>query len=156
MGDCAIIIFHSEQQLDVSPAVYLHAHGGCVLATLEMALSVMKTTDAGYSCARFIGCCSQTIPPNNSLGVQNIPGTASDVGQRNTPEHYQRLMEEAQKFDWGGRGTFLVDVDRWQVRHAGSCSCDYGDIEDGFGLQEFTELKSIEGIVQLPADKAGT
>jgi hypothetical protein len=90
------------------------------------------------------------------LGVLNIPGTASDVRQRDTPEHYQRLMEEAQKFDWGGRGIFLVDLDRWQVSHAGSCSGEYGDIGDGFGMQEFTDLKSVEGTVQLPANKAGT
>lgn len=155
MGDCAIVIFHSRKRRTVSPGVYLHMHAGVVVALLETALPDMRTNDAEYSCARFIGHCHELIPPNTGLGVSNLPGTASDVAARRTPEHYRRLMSEAQQFDWGGRGIFLVDVDRWRVRHAGSRDCPYGDIGDGFGLQE-TDLKSVRGVVQLPAEEAGT
>jgi hypothetical protein len=55
----------------------------------------------------------------------------------------------------GDRGIFLVDVDRWQVTHAGSTTCAYGDLGDGFGMQEGTALRSVKGTVQLPAAKAG-
>jgi len=156
MGDCAIVIFHSEQQSEVSPAVYLHLHGGLVLRILEMALPSMKTGDAGYSCARFIGCCHEGIPPNTGLGVLNVPGVAMNVAERQSPESFKQVMAEARKFDWGGRGIFLVDVDHWRVTHAGSCDCDYGDIGDGFGMQEEIELESVAGVVQLPSDAAGT
>lgn len=156
MSDCAIVIFHSRQQREVSPAVYLHMHGGCVLAFLEISLSSMRTGDAGYSCARFVGVCHEAITPNTGLGLHNLPGTATDVAARRTTEHFDRLLSVARKFDWGGRGIFLVDVDKWQVEHEGSLDCPYGDVEDGFGLQDHTELTLVEGVVQLPAEKAGT
>ena len=155
MGDCAIVIFHGKRQNEVSPAVYLHSHAGCVLRLLEIAMPRMRTGDPGYACARFVGCCHDAIPTPAGLGLFNLPGTASSVKERGTVEHYERLMQEARRFDWGGRGIFLVNVDRWQVEHEGSRLCEFGDIGDGFSLQEFTELASVQGIVQLPAHEAG-
>jgi hypothetical protein len=157
MGDCAIVIFHSRARCEVSPAVYLHWHGGCVLALLETALPHMRTQDAGYSCARFVGVCHQAIPPNTGLGVQNLPAVACGVDQRRTAGAYERVLDEAKKFDWGDRGVFLVDVDAWRVGHAGSCTTAYGDTgDDGFGMQEQTELRAMDGVVQLPAESAGS
>src|SRR3954454_2091969 len=119
MGDCAVVIFHSRKRRDVSLGVYLHMHAGVVLYLLEKALPDMRTGDAEYSCARFIGHCHGFIPPNTGLGVSSLPGVASDPAAPRTPEHYRMLMAEARRFDSGGRGVFLVDVDRWRVRHAG-------------------------------------
>jgi hypothetical protein len=156
MGDRAIVIFHSPKDHSVSPAVYLHSHAGLLLNLLEGALPRMRTGDAGYSCARFIGICHDEIPGNASLGVYNVPGTAADAAERHKPAEYDRLMAAARRIDYGDRGVFLVDVDRWRVEHAGTAMCAYGDMGDGFGRQEGTTLNSPHGVVQLPAAKAGT
>lgn len=155
MGDCAVVIFHSTEDHSVSPAVYLHRHGGLVLNFLEAALPKMRTGDAGYSCARFIGLCDKAIPGNASLGVLNVPGVAANVADRHNPDAHDKLMAEARKLDFGDRGIFLVDVDHWRVTHAGSATSAYGDLGDGFGMQEGTALRSAKGIVQLPAANAG-
>lgn len=154
MGDRAIVIFHSPTDHSVSPAVYLHSHAGLLLNFLENALPRMRTGDPAYSCARFIGICHDEIPGNASLGVYNVPGTAADAAERHKPAEYDRLMAAARRIDFGDRGVFLVDVDRWRVEHAaGTGTCASGD---GFGQQEGTTLYSFHGIVQLPAAKAGT
>ena len=155
MGDCAIVIFHSKKQNDVSPAVYLHSHGGCVLVLLETAMPQMRS-EPSYACARFIGRCHEVIPGMLGLGVENLPGVAEDVASRRTPEHYERMLANAKEFDYGGRGIFLVDVDEWRVEHFGSTETDYGDTGDGFDMQEETELESVNGVVQLPAPARGT
>ena len=154
MGDCAVVIFHCTKDHAVSPAVYLHLHGGLVLNFLEAALPKMRTGDAGYSCARFIGICDKAIPGNASLGVINVPGVASNVSKRDRPDAYTKLMAEARKLDFGDRGIFLVEVDHWQITHAGSTTCAYGDLGDGFAMQEGTSLRSANGVLQLPAEKA--
>lgn len=155
MSDCAIVIFHSTEDHLVSPAVYLHQHGGLVLNLLEAALPKMRTGDTGYSCARFIGICDKAIPGNASLGVLNVPGVAANPSDRDSPEAHDKLMAEARKLDFGDRGIFLVDVDHWRVTHAGSTASAYGDLGDGFAMQEGTSLRSVKGVVQLPAAKAG-
>jgi hypothetical protein len=152
MSDCATVIFHSQVQKQISPAVYLHWHGGCVLVLLETAMERMRTSDAGYSCARFIGRCHEVIPDNTSLGVYNLPGDQTDISSSKSSDAYNNLLLQAEKFHFGGRGTYLVDVDEWRVRHTGSTMTAYGDTGDGFGMQEQTDLRSVDGIVQLPID----
>ena len=151
MGDCAIIIFHSKKQSEVSPAVYLHSHGGCVLVLLETALEHMRSSDPAYCCARFIGRCHEVIPGKTGMGVMNLPGVADEVKLRHKPAEYERMMVAAKEFDYGGRGIFLVDVDGWRIEHFGSTETDYGDTGDGFDMQEETELQSVNGVVQLSA-----
>lgn len=153
MGDCAVVIFHDPPTGMVSPAVYLHHHGGCVLALLETGLPLMRTGDAGYSCARFIGHCHTNIPGITGLGVYNLPAMPK-VGNE-SPADYTRTLAAAREFNFGQRGIYLVDVSRWRVEHAGSTVGQYGDYGDGFDQQESTTLKSIGGIVELPAHLAG-
>jgi hypothetical protein len=147
MGDCAVIVFHSPRSQSVSPAVYLHHHGACILALLETALPTLRTGDASYSCARFVGHCHQHIPGVTGLGVDNLPA-------RRTPDPtapaYPHLLDAARNFDHGQRGVFLVDVDAWTVTHAGSTTGDHGDYGDGFDGQEQTSLLSLHGTVTLP------
>jgi hypothetical protein len=155
MSDCATVVFFSRIQRTVSPAVYLHHHGGCVLNFLESALPVMRSGDPEYSCARFTGFCHGAIPPNVSLGVFNLYPMPSISADDRSDAGFEQMMEKAKASNRGGRGIFLVDVDRWTVKHAGSLECPYGDIGEGFDLQEATELRPVNGTVRLPADKAG-
>jgi hypothetical protein len=147
MGDCAIIVFHSPKSQAVSPAVYLHHHGSCVVALVATALPTLRSGDASYSCARFIGHCHQHIPGVTGLGVYNIRPTNFSGGANNS---YAQLLEAARTFDYGERGIFFVDVDAWTITHAGRSSGAYGDYGDGFDGQEQTELHSSHGTVTLP------
>src|SRR5687768_9705152 len=119
MGDQARIIFHSTSRLIVSPMVYLHLHGGLALSLIDAALPRMRTKDAGYSCARFIGTCHEGMPGNTGLGVDNVPdvGAAADESPKDA---YRRRMDYLKGVAWEVRGLFIVDVDRWRIRHADS------------------------------------
>lgn len=154
MGDCARIVFHSPSEFYISPVVYLHSLGGLVLYILKESLPRLRTGDVSYSCARFIGECHVGMSGNTGLGVLNLQ--TPDAGNDDSEEAiYHQRMKFVQDFPWEERGLFLVNVDTWQVTHAGSCMNAYGDTGDGFGMQEQTELESVNGILQLPRERAG-
>ena len=154
MGDCARIVFHRASELYISPIVYLHSLGGLVLYILEESLPRLRTGDVSYSCARFIGECHVGMSGNTGLGVLNLGEPAAEEGESKEAV-YHRRMKFLQGIPWEDRGLFLVNVDNWQVTHAGSCINSYGDAGDGFGMQEQTELESVNGVVQLPRERAG-
>lgn len=153
MGDQARVVFYSPSRLAISPIVYLHLHGGFALSLIEAALPRMRTKDAAYSCARFIGTCHEGISGNTGLGIFNLPDAGAKAGE-SPRDAYRRQLDDLKGVEWEVRGMFLVDVDHWRVRHAGSRTNAYGDTGDGFGMQEDTALKAVRGVVQLPADLA--
>ena len=154
MGDCARIVFHCPSESLVSPIVYLHSLGGLVLYILEESLPRLRTGDVSYSCARFIGECHVGMSGNTGLGIFNLEEPAAEKGESKEAGYHRRL-KSIESFPWEERGLFLVNVDNWQVTHAGSCTNSYGDAGDGFGMQEQTELESVNGVVQLPRERAG-
>lgn len=100
MGDRAVVIFHDDGG-EMSPCAYLHSHGSRVEALLRSALPRMRTGDASYSCARFIGECAMNIGGNLGLGVFNSPETIAEVREK--------------EFSHGDAGVFLVSVVSWSV-----------------------------------------
>lgn len=155
MGDRAFVIFHSKKQYDISPVVYLHNFGGLAMALIEDALPRMRTEHVSYSCARFVGVCHDALEGNLGLGVDNLMLPPPEPKPENARHWYEALLEKVNAADWVDRGLFLVDVDTWQVTHAGSTMNQYGDTGDGFGMQEQFDIPSRDGMVQLPAEKAG-
>src|ERR1051325_9872386 len=155
MGDRGFVIFHSRKYCDISPVVYLHNFGGLVMALLEQALPRMRTENVSYSCARFVGICHEALDGNRELGVDNLMLPPPEPKPENPRHWYETLLQQVNEADWRDRGLFLVDVDSWQVTHAGSTKNQYGDTGDGFGMQEQFDIPSIDGMVQLPADRAG-
>lgn len=98
MGDRAIVVFHDDAA-NYSPAIYLHWHGGYVLAWVRATNTLMegRPNDVDYTAARFVGIAHTAIPGNLSLGIHNLPG-----GKKT--EKYWRLLSP------GDRGVFLVNV----------------------------------------------
>ena len=72
MSDPINVVFHSPATCDISPMVYLHWGGGIVVDYLEAALPRLRTGNAAYACARFIGYCHDQLDGINSLGVNNL------------------------------------------------------------------------------------
>jgi hypothetical protein len=107
MGDRAVVVFVGGGQ--VSPAVYLHAHGGLVPELLVAAVPRMRKGDVDYAAARFIGECHERIPGALSLGCSNI--TAEQLAHEN--------------FSPGDAGVFLVNVFTGDVRQWGGYRPEY-------------------------------
>ena len=98
MGERALIVFKDGN--GYSPSVYLHWNGYEVGAMLTNAAQGLRSGDAGYACARFVGYCHEQIPGGLSLGLINTPEGGRPVSH-------------------GDAGVFIVDVNTGEVETYG-------------------------------------
>ena len=112
MGDRALVLF--KDKASVSPTVYLHWNGHMVGRLLAAAAPRMRSGEADYACARFIGTCHEAIEGGLSLGVFN-----TDAGGE--PESQ------------GDAGVFVVDVNTGEVSAYGGYG--FGDNPPELPLQ---------------------
>jgi hypothetical protein len=110
VSDPINVVFHSPATCDISPMVYLHWGGGTVLNDLEGALPRLRTGNAGYACARFIGYCHEKLDGINSLGVNNLWFPDLKDGEEFFSV-YRRVMESLAR----NSEVIRVNVETWVV-----------------------------------------
>jgi hypothetical protein len=123
MGDRAIIVFHSGEE--ISPAVYLHYHGDAVEELLRGAKDRLRADDAEYSAARFCGHCHDKIGGNTGLGLFNAPATLAECKEKD--------------FSQGDAGVFLVDVATGHVTAYNGYGFGGGDDDDEMNIPDRME-----------------
>jgi len=112
MGDRALVLFKDNDSF--SPVTYLHWSGYIVGALLAEAAPRMRTGQADYACARFVGTCHGHLDGGLSLGVFNSP-------------------KDGRPHSHGGAGVFVVDVNTGEVETYGGYG--FGDSPPPLPLQ---------------------
>ena len=112
MGNRAIVLFTSNTEGDISPAVYLHWHGSNVKAWLRDAALTMRIGSTDYASARFCGYCASKIEGGLSLGLFAPPANL--------------LPETLKSFSHGDAGVFVVNVDTGIVSNHFGMACEGG------------------------------
>lgn len=113
MGDRALVIFHDSDR--ISPAVYLHRHGGRVPEILRDLAGYMQGRygDAEYAAARFTGICHQRIDGNLSLGIISNTLRHADLDDPAglaAPSHGDAgvVVVDTGDFTWRAHGGYLT------------------------------------------------
>lgn len=113
MGNRALVIFHDAYR--ISPAVYLHWHGGEVPDLVEELAGYMlgRYGDCEYAAARFTGLCHNRIPGNLSLGIVSHSLTRADLADTavlNELSHGDAgaVIVNADDFTWKAYGGYLA------------------------------------------------
>lgn len=104
MGDRVLIQFvNGRDAREFSPVAYLHWHGEGAPDLIKACAALMagRDGDTGYTFARFIGICHETIGGNLSLGAWNAAGVLQPDDSH------------------GDAGCYVVNVHTWQVQAFG-------------------------------------
>lgn len=110
MGDRAIIYFQNRGIF--SPGIYLHSDGSDAPDWIRAAMPHLRRGDAGYSAARFCGCCHAWIDGNMGLGLVDPPTEADIKNKFKDNEHEPTFlvdMDTGQVSGFGGAKSFTID-----------------------------------------------